>query len=509
MWIEQNTCGLCGSVNPAFVINADLLKCNEIVLVGTREEIILLFCLCLQYNIRPDYYLPISDNEGIPEYCGVQLLLEKDGWAWGSKRAFVTYSNNEGISVISGEYVFYIRNDGSNKTNNFERPLLTYNSILKSESVFAYADDGIDYETHVARYPNVTKWVDKNGLSSLIGKKVIVCSDDVTIIEKLMENNEVFVDFEPYYVSATYIFSRLKKIKTIHLSQIDKRYNMGKAVLDGLDSSYQYLIAYDLAVGDQFRVLSRRKGTDYSKKRVIVSKGAKDLLKLHNINGLVLSNEQHTALITYLSMVEGYNSSVLLLGYRPLYPGIGWKSDLNTIIRTGASREYNLPEIAGLDCTDPRYSAFTAKPHPALTAKNGKSILLNPYGNNIRAREGIELIKSHDLMALLVNRLKDSHYTIYTNTPSSNQKEFPGTLRYEGTLENFVIDSRNFDYIISIFTGFIEVAMQTKSNLIVLSPSEGTRMNYSKLCNHDNYWEYDIVSGDIGQILNDILNIIE
>ncbi len=498
MWIEQNVSGLSGNIEPAFVINPDLLQYDEIVLAGTKKEILLLFSICLQYNIRPDYYVTLSDCEELPEFYGNRLVLNDKTWTKTDGKAFLILSETK-LKSVADECIFYIGADEpcSNVKNRNE--LLTPSAIFENEQLLICMDRNIGLEMKFSKPIAYTDEIDSDLPN---GKILIVCSSNIALIENLMKKNKVFVDFEPFYTSAAYIYNNSRnKIKTIDLTQINKRYEDGKAIFNELDPKYQYLIAYDIAMGDQFRILSKRKGTDYSMRRFIVSEKAKDLLKVQNMEGLVISSEQHNSLITYMSMSENYHTNVLLLGYRPIYPGVGWKSDLNTIARTGSALEYNLIDIAGLNCNDPHYLNL-------ISTEKKRKILLNPYGNNIRKRSSAETTKSYELFELLTIYLKDLGYSVYTNTPFTDQKEIPGTIRYEETIAEFVQNSTTFDFVISVFTGFIEVAMLTKVNLIVLNPGKETRIRYSKLCEHDNYWEYDILSKDVKHILDEIKNIV-
>ena len=121
----------------------------------------------------------------------------------------------------------------------------------------------------------------------------------------------------------------------------------------------------------------------------------------------------------------------------------------------------------------------------------------------------MERTKIQELFRLLVDNLSDDGYAVYTNTPFLDQKEIPGTMRYEGTIEDFFYESTTFGFMVSVFTGFIEAAMLTKINLIVLVPGKETRKKYSKLCGHNNYWEYDILSNDVDYIFDEIMNLMK
>ena len=502
MWIEQNVQGLYGSIKPAFVINSSLFEYNNVVLVGTVEEIMLLFSICLQYNIRPDYYWMTSDYEVLPEYYGNQFKLGSERWTRSDKKAFLTFSFTDILESVADECIFYVKKNAFSCNESLRSPLLIYNPIIQDKQVFVYMEKGASSKLKNVDFYSFAESIEEVNLASIKGKTVIIHSENIVTIKNLMNNNEVFVDFEPFYIHNTYIFTNSGgRVRKVHLKEIDKKYFVGREIFKGLCPKYQYLITLFFAMGDQFRSLSKRKGVDYSTKRFIVTESARDLLSINKVEGIILSIEQHRSLTTYLSITENYNSNVLMLAYRPIYPGVGWNSDLNTILMTGNSRKYNLKDIEGLDCSDPDYMISTTK--------RNKRILLNPYGNNIRNRDEVERKKTSELFKLLAIILKDDGHSVFTNTPFLDQKEIPGTTRYEKTIADFIQDSTTFDFMVSVFTGFMEVAMLTDINLIVLVPGNNVRTNFSKLCCHNNYWEYDIMSDDIQHILEEIVNLMK
>ena len=283
MWIKQNTHGMCGSIKSAFILNPILLEYEDVVLIGTEEEIRLLFSICLQYNIRPDYYLMTSSCEKVPEYCGSPFELGGKKWGKKNGKAFLAFSDVE-LDFVASECIFYVKNDETHGRKKFRNQLLIRSPALKDNQLLVYIDKNVSVESKFIAPIADIRFTEEINSNSPTGRTMVVYTDDVKLIETLMSNNEVFVDFEPFYTSNTYIFTNFRnKVERIHLAQINERYLTGKVIFDRLGSTYQYLITLDVAVGDQFRVLSKRKGVDYSKIKFIVTESARDLLKVQNI----------------------------------------------------------------------------------------------------------------------------------------------------------------------------------------------------------------------------------
>ena len=295
-------------------------------------------------------------------------------------------------------------------------------------------------------------------------------------------------------------------LEIISVSEIEMRYLIGKAMCDKMsERGGRFMITSFYPMGDNYRWLARFDGIDYSDVSMVVTETAKDLPRLAGMSGFIMSRGDVKSLRMYLSMNYHEDQRFKMIPHKPLYPGAMFHGDIDTSFYIGAARRVQEPALSVVEPADvPSERLRRSGLH------GPRSILLNPYGNSIEVRSEDEKKNTMGVMLGLAERLLGRGYEVYTNTPFPEQEELPGTKRYEGDIVTFMNAASGFDLVVTVFTGFMEVAMYADCNLVVLRYSDDNSRRYmAKGLGRRNYWEYNVLDEEPEALASRIMEMFD
>lgn len=450
--IENKNGGLQGGVNTNRTINLDLFEYDEITIIGTSEELLRLMCITMQYNLPITHYCAMDSSLDFPSFFGSKISIDEiDG-----ESAIIAYH-----SFNTAKHNFFFIMPGPN-----EKGLLLNRADLDCNNVVIKSQE---------EYNNLFHNLDSSSTFDI--KNVIV--DVISLSDNHM-----------------YVFRRNENLIFKTLDEIITIFSKGRLVYERLNPNYEYVMSYDVAIGDQFRQLSPRYGINYDNKCIITTDSAESLNLLHD-NTISMSVSDHICLTSYLFM-SGKWREFFITGFNSIYPGLSWKSDFNNMISTGTTRILGLYELGRLKCFNSHIRTYNS-----INKPNPKKILINVYGNNINSRTCKERDAVEYIMKNLSNNLLKKEFDVYSNTPFDSQHELPRTKRYEKSISEFLLDN-DFACVISILTGFAEVVMISNTNLITLMPPGMSRQRLANDCGRkETYLEINL-DGDNDAIIERI-----
>lgn len=488
---------LNNGVRTLFCINEKILDCERIVLYGNLNEIKLLWTLLSQHNVKSDCVICDEDVQ-VPELLGKGLTLES-----------ITISD----AVVSVNPVSF--NIGMNFVYNCARctlnrmPLLEINAEV-SHDVSIVSDSETGFPIEILKKNIDLHIVDESETIVLLSKNPVFISK--TLNQLLLASKKVFIDtntinenFEILY--AVRISDPLSPIEysSIGFDEIYSKYLIGKSIYNSISQTgMQYLTSSLGAMGDQYRRLARWQGADYSDTCIIVNHRARYLPEQFGINGLVLSMEDSRDLQSYILLEPEKKFNVTIVDNLELYPGLSKIADM--YISTGEARIKNNRYIQTLkgaeNCRAPMVNIGNSErvvPGSILIVSGGVS------SNHWKQ----DLMRSNEyVFTKIIEKLKNTGKCVYVNSADC-KIELPNDVKsYAASISEFVEDSPKFDFIVCMFTGFMEVAMFTGANLAVISPMKTqSRRKFAEECLKDNYYEYTLNIENPDKTVEEIMDL--
>ncbi|MBE6520547.1 MAG: SEL1-like repeat protein [Thermoplasmata archaeon] len=457
LYYDDSVMSATGGAQYKYIVNKDIFVYGDIVLCGTRKEVLSLFCVCAGYGVRPDYY--VCPGEELPEMYGKPCPDD------GESRCYIRFSTNGDIETGPGA-VFVYHPFGEEAAG--EDSLLLPRTFSPDKGA-AIAPRGI---VALNRAP----------------KDAIV---DVRILNE-----------------AGYCIGRKSSgdFESCSLETLEPWYRIGKGIYDRMkERGGRYLVASYYPMGDNYRWISRFEGVDYSDVTFAVTESARDHPVLQGVKGMLLSRGEIGCIRIYLSMMYHEDPMVRMVPYQPLYPGTTFHGNLDTHFTVGEARRLKDPGLNAMG-TIPDVGRARKRAAPVIP----RTVLLNPYGNSIAIRPEDESKKGYDAMVALSRRFLKRGYLVFTNTPFPDQKELPGTMRYEGDIVTTVAQATSFDLIVTVFTGFMETVMYSKANLVVLSYArENSRKRMARSLGRDNYWELNLLENKTSVLASKVTRIMD
>ncbi len=429
------------------------------MICGNLTQVRSLFCILAQYGVRPDRYI-CSDGE-LSEMYGTPCPDD------GESRCYVRYVTNDKIVVGPGK-------------------VLVYTPVGKESQSADQLLIPKDFSPEVD--PN-----------------------DVFVIRSVSDADKVpsnaIVDIRPIGQKGIYAsWNTLGGAELVNPTDIETRYMLGKAMHDKLaEKGGRFMITSFYPMGDNYRWLAKYDGFDYSDVTYVVMETAKDLPNLLGVDGVIISRGDIKCLKMYLAMTYHEDDRFKMIPYKPMYPGIMFHGDINISFFQGVTRRAREPALSVLEPIDDvgrllKRSSFVGP----------RSVLLNPYGNSMGVRSEAEKNNTYETMRGLARRFLKRRYDVYTNTPFPEQKELPGTKRYEGDIVALANSAVSFDLVVTVFTGFMEVVMYTDCNLVVLNYSDtNSRMSMAKSLHRKNYWEFNVVNNKPRVLVSKISSVLD
>jgi len=440
-----------------YIVNKDIFVYGDIVLCGTRKEVLSLFCVCANYGVRPDYY--ICPGEELPEMYGKPCPDD------GERRCYIRFRTNGDIETGPGAVFVY---------HPFGEEPAGEDSLLLPRTFSS--DNGAAIAPRNVRSLNRAP------------KNAVV---DVRILNE-----------------TGYCIGRKSSgdFESCSLETLEIWYRIGKGIYDRMkEKGGRYLVASYYPMGDNYRWLAKYDGIDYSDVTFAVTESARDHPVLQGVKGMLLSRGEISCIRVYLSMMYHEDPMVRMVPYQPLYPGTTFHGNLDTHLTVGEARRLKDPALNAMgtipDVGRARYRAAPIIP---------RTVLLNPYGNSIGLRPEEESKKGYEAMLALSRRFLKRGYLVFSNTPFPDQKELPGTMRYEGDIVTTVAQASSFDLIVTVFTGFMETVMYSKANLVVLSYSrDNSRRRMARSLGRDNYWELNLLEYKTSVLASKVTRIMD
>ena len=470
-----------------FTVNPSVFDSKKVVLCGTPEEIGILFCVCAQYCVRPDYYKTDAGAE-IPEFMGTECPNSRE------PKCYIMFASAKGKYTKSTKCFYYHPSE--------EDFVPDSSSLLVIDGRIDATDPEIRAEGELgSRLARIL------AARHCSGERCEVVAPDAGFFRKAAKISDfagpVFIDLRLANEAGLYVTVVDRRISSVvSLAAIGYRYALGRTVYEKIRARGGKAIMCSYPhMGDNFRWLCRYEGLDYSDTTFVVTENSADIPKLLGVPGAIISSEDSTNLRTYMSMNEYPDPDFSIVPFRPCYPGISYTSDYDTNCFTGIAKKAKEPGLAGMRTED------NAVPKRCAYVRSHK-ILLNPYGNSIQHRSDEEKERGARIMAALARMMDSAGYDVYTNAPFPSQKPLPHTKRYGAPIEQTANEACSFDLVVSVFTGFMEVMIPTGCSMAVLTySSRDSRKSLASRYGLDNYWEFNVLATEPIAVVRKIMRI--
>ncbi len=470
-----------------FTVNPSVFDYSKVVFCGSPEELRVLFCVCAEYSVRPDYY-KTDPGAKVLEIMGTECPNNRES------KCYIMFASAKGKYTRSTKCLYY--HPSSEDFIPDESSLLVLDYRISRYEPVICAEGKLR--------ENLEKILAAKGCS---GKKCDVVALNPASYRRSApitdSDGPAILDQRPYNEAGYYVSLLQRKVDTIVSAEsIDRQYRMGRALYEKVKAlgeraamcSYPHM-------GDHFRWLCRYDGLDYSDMTFVVTEVAAILPKLLGVKGTVISRNDSGYLRQYISMLGEPDDSFLVVPFRPLHPGVAYVFDYQTNCLSGISKRANEPCLMGFSTEDgeaPKRSRYICR----------HKILLNPYGNSINHRSAEEKDRDARIMKALARFLNGEGFDVYTNAPFPDQKPLRFTKRYAASVEQMVYEACEFDLVVSVFTGFMETLIPTGCNMVVLSyASNDTRTTMAERFNPENYWEFNVMTEEPINIVRKILRV--
>ncbi len=435
----------CCGFKMAFVVNPQVFESEGVVLCGSQNQIRVLKTIAIQYAVPTEGY--VSDCE-FSSFYGRRIAADD------RKRYSVMCMGSLPEGLPMGD-------------------CRIFDCDLENESglePFLLLRDGID------------KITSSSADSPLMERLQVPDNCNMDVVENLED-----ISLTSYNI-VTNAFNSAGKIlyrgginvRSISLDSLETNYLSGKCIYNHLhDEKKRLLVCTEAPMGDQFRTLIPRQGYDPDSNVIMVNKKARDLPYIFGVPGIVLDDPFYKLFLTFSLMDRPEGMTMTSDRY---YPGLNYDKFY-----------FGFDGYAG-DCLRLSYNTKSKKKCMKCSLPEcGKgvpprSVLLNPYGNWIRSKVDDVYGKMISVFTDTAVELKKRGYNVYTNV-MPGQMEIDGTSRYDATIREFIGDSRNFDYVISTVTGFVEVSLLTDSGIIVINPTSFDFSRFVDDNDHERYWE--------------------
>ncbi|MBR4504172.1 MAG: hypothetical protein IKP20_04275 [Candidatus Methanomethylophilaceae archaeon] len=470
-----------------FSINPAIFDYSKIVICGSPEELRVLYCVCFEYSVRPDYY-KTDPGAKVLDIMGEECPNNKES------KCYIMFDSAKRKYTKSTKCFYY--------HPSTEDYIPDESSLLLLDSRLATKDPTVRAEGKIKE--NLEKILAAKGCS---GRKCEVVVLNPEIHSRQMQVSDfdgpVFLDQRPFNEAGLYVSTHRKRVDAVgSLELIDIMYRLGRALYQKLRALGGRAIMCSFPhMGDNFRWLCRYDGLDYSDVTFVVAESSAMLPKLLGVKGTVISLKDSRCLRMYNSMLAEPDDSLLVVPFRPLYPAAAYFYDYQTNLATGISKRLHEPGLIGFETENgelPKRSRF----------RNCHKILLNPYGNSVMHRSAVERDRDDRIMRALARLLLKEGFEVYTNAPFPDQKLLLHTKRYSASVEQMVHGIFEFDLVVTVFTGFMEALIPTGCNLVVLGYSNGdTRGSMASRFGSGSYWEFNVLEDKPIRIVMKVLKI--
>lgn len=179
--------------------------------------------------------------------------------------------------------------------------------------------------------------------------------------------------------------------------------------------------------------------------------------------------------------------------YIKSYPGIDFANFIKySILKLDKQDAPFVPDVFGLRYDEERYS------FPA-----GKAVILCPYANSLNK------VKWHFWEALAL-KLRESGYTVYTNSGSDTEPIIEGTIRLKcGMLELLAI-ARDAGHVVGLRSGILDWLLLSGAKMVALYPDDQMLSFYdiNAVISSEQVEQY-VVTDDLNQDIKHICEVFE
>ena len=442
---SQRYCNKNHLIKPAFTVNNRLLKYENYCVCADILSMNIILSICLQHNIRPDFYICTDPKYNSPLAKAVDWKEIMDL----ESTAIITTEDD--IPVKSGnENVFFTNH--TNKDSSF----LIHNSRCSDISNIAVIKD-----------------------RDFIG-------------------SNKFIDYSEINNSGCLAIFRNGQFKSIELENFIQKYQVGAKIYESLESNVKWILPRWDNIGDVFKIASLikefKKTMHYSKVGIIVRDRLENISSLfESINyELSLSYEDYDALKSYVEYNMIYNNKIW-------YCSPEWSPFLSYTRTVSGTYFLQMPgEAYNHRREADRFKKWMSVPLSGsyeriqtVKIEGHRKILLNPFGGWIYFNFNHLRTKIWNLFNEISSKCVEAGISVYTNY-NTESKVLSGSTMYEGSVCDLANEIGIFSDVVSVCTGLTDMVALTNCNMHIIYPDEGWLKEFSKreLCDRDNIFEY-------------------